>query len=81
MSEELSSTNSFGVGGFQHSEVCFVTGVDVVRPESFPNLVCSCVQARLCNNMQKARELWDSIMTRGNAKFANMWLEYYNLER
>ncbi|ERE76237.1 squamous cell carcinoma antigen recognized by T-cell 3 [Cricetulus griseus] len=39
------------------------------------------VEARLCNNMQKARELWDSIMTRGNAKYANMWLEYYNLER
>ncbi|XP_004416217.1 PREDICTED: squamous cell carcinoma antigen recognized by T-cells 3 isoform X2 [Odobenus rosmarus divergens] len=39
------------------------------------------IEARLCNNMQKARELWDSIMTRGNAKYANMWLEYYNLER
>lgn len=39
------------------------------------------LQARLCSNMQKARELWDSIMTKGNAKFANMWLEYYNLER
>ncbi|XP_078010507.1 spliceosome associated factor 3, U4/U6 recycling protein isoform X2 [Phascolarctos cinereus] len=39
------------------------------------------VEARLCNNMQKARELWDSIMTKGNAKYANMWLEYYNLER
>ncbi|XP_077016231.1 spliceosome associated factor 3, U4/U6 recycling protein isoform X1 [Tamandua tetradactyla] len=39
------------------------------------------IEARLCNNMQKARELWDSIMTKGNAKFANMWLEYYNLER
>lgn len=38
-------------------------------------------QARLCNNMQKARELWDNIMTKGNAKYANMWLEYYNLER
>uniref|UniRef100_A0A8C3T1V3 Spliceosome associated factor 3, U4/U6 recycling protein n=1 Tax=Chelydra serpentina TaxID=8475 RepID=A0A8C3T1V3_CHESE len=38
-------------------------------------------EARLCNNMQKARELWDSIMTKGNAKYANMWLEYYNLER
>uniref|UniRef100_A0AAY5EMK7 RRM domain-containing protein n=1 Tax=Electrophorus electricus TaxID=8005 RepID=A0AAY5EMK7_ELEEL len=34
-----------------------------------------------CKNMQKARELWDSIMTKGNAKYANMWLEYYNLER
>lgn len=31
--------------------------------------------------MQKARELWDIIMTKGNAKYANMWLEYYNLER
>lgn len=31
--------------------------------------------------MQKARELWDTIMTKGNAKYANMWLEYYNLER
>ncbi|EOA96476.1 Squamous cell carcinoma antigen recognized by T-cells 3, partial [Anas platyrhynchos] len=26
-------------------------------------------------------ELWDNIMTKGNAKYANMWLEYYNLER
>ncbi|XP_053444968.1 squamous cell carcinoma antigen recognized by T-cells 3 isoform X2 [Nycticebus coucang] len=39
------------------------------------------IEARLCSNMQKARELWDSIMTKGNAKYANMWLEYYNLER
>ncbi|XP_028904615.1 squamous cell carcinoma antigen recognized by T-cells 3 [Ornithorhynchus anatinus] len=39
------------------------------------------IEARQCNNMQKARELWDSIMTKGNAKYANMWLEYYNLER
>ncbi|XP_075389468.1 spliceosome associated factor 3, U4/U6 recycling protein isoform X2 [Tenrec ecaudatus] len=39
------------------------------------------IEARLCKNMQKARELWDSIMTKGNAKYANMWLEYYNLER
>lgn len=39
------------------------------------------VEAGHCNNMQKARELWDNIMTKGNSKFANMWLEYYNLER
>ncbi|XP_029777594.1 squamous cell carcinoma antigen recognized by T-cells 3 isoform X2 [Suricata suricatta] len=39
------------------------------------------IEARLCNNMQKARELWDSIMTKGNAKYASMWLEYYSLER
>uniref|UniRef100_A0A8C5EET0 Spliceosome associated factor 3, U4/U6 recycling protein n=1 Tax=Gouania willdenowi TaxID=441366 RepID=A0A8C5EET0_GOUWI len=39
------------------------------------------IEALHCKNMQKARELWDHIMTKGNAKFANMWLEYYNLER
>ncbi|XP_076006887.1 spliceosome associated factor 3, U4/U6 recycling protein [Genypterus blacodes] len=39
------------------------------------------IEALHCKNIQKARELWDSIMTKGNAKFANMWLEYYNLER
>uniref|UniRef100_A0A8D3D241 Spliceosome associated factor 3, U4/U6 recycling protein n=1 Tax=Scophthalmus maximus TaxID=52904 RepID=A0A8D3D241_SCOMX len=39
------------------------------------------IEALHCKNMQKARELWDSIMTKGNAKFGNMWLEYYNLER
>ncbi|XP_067911174.1 squamous cell carcinoma antigen recognized by T-cells 3 [Heterodontus francisci] len=39
------------------------------------------IEARLCKNMQKARELWDRIMTKGNATYANMWLEYYNLER
>ncbi|GCC23990.1 hypothetical protein chiPu_0002388 [Chiloscyllium punctatum] len=39
------------------------------------------IEARLCKNMQKAREIWDRIMTKGNATYANMWLEYYNLER
>ncbi|XP_028681170.2 squamous cell carcinoma antigen recognized by T-cells 3 [Erpetoichthys calabaricus] len=39
------------------------------------------IEASHCKNIQKARELWDSIMTKGNAKYANMWLEYYNLER
>ncbi|KAM6930387.1 squamous cell carcinoma antigen recognized by T-cells 3 [Xenentodon cancila] len=39
------------------------------------------IEALHCKNMQKARELWDTIMTKGNAKYANMWLEYYNLER
>uniref|UniRef100_A0A3B4B197 RRM domain-containing protein n=1 Tax=Periophthalmus magnuspinnatus TaxID=409849 RepID=A0A3B4B197_9GOBI len=38
------------------------------------------IEALHCKNMQKARELWDNIMTKGNAKYANMWLEYYNLE-
>ncbi|XP_029102208.1 squamous cell carcinoma antigen recognized by T-cells 3 isoform X1 [Scleropages formosus] len=39
------------------------------------------IEALHCKNIQKARELWDNIMTKGNAKYANMWLEYYNLER
>nr|XP_057927176.1 squamous cell carcinoma antigen recognized by T-cells 3 [Doryrhamphus excisus] len=39
------------------------------------------IEALHCKNIQKARELWDTIMTKGNAKYANMWLEYYNLER
>ncbi|KAF3850836.1 hypothetical protein F7725_012608 [Dissostichus mawsoni] len=39
------------------------------------------IEALHCKNIQKARELWDSILTKGNAKYANMWLEYYNLER
>ncbi|KAK7934120.1 hypothetical protein WMY93_005016 [Mugilogobius chulae] len=38
------------------------------------------IEALHCKNMQKARELWDNIMTKGNAKYANMWLEYYNLK-
>lgn len=47
-----------------------------------PNLPFRPLQQALhCKNMQKARELWDSIMTKGNAKYANMWLEYYSLER
>lgn len=49
-----------------------LTAIGVVFPPA---------QASHCKNMQKARELWDSIMTKGNAKYANMWLEYYNLER
>lgn len=49
--------------------------------EHFIIVLSFCSQALHCKNMQKARELWDSIMTKGNAKYANMWLEYYNLER
>ncbi|KAL2092793.1 hypothetical protein ACEWY4_012591 [Coilia grayii] len=39
------------------------------------------IEAFHCKNLQKARELWENIMMKGNAKYANMWLEYYNLER
>lgn len=62
---------------------CSTSETTLVEPgHFFPNgTVCSLLQALHCKNMQKARELWDHIMTKGNAKYANMWLEYYNLER
>lgn len=63
------------VGGF------FWFGVNDVEEIILKDILDAPFQARLCNNMQKARELWDNIMTKGNAKYANMWLEYYNLER
>ncbi|CAN0057702.1 unnamed protein product, partial [Lampetra planeri] len=39
------------------------------------------IEANHCHNVQKARELWDQVMSQGNAKYGNMWLEYYHLER
>lgn len=59
----------------------FWFGVNDVEQIILKDILDAPLQARLCNNMQKARELWDNIMTKGNAKYANMWLEYYNLER
>lgn len=59
----------------------FCFGVYDVEQIILKDILDALFQARLCNNMQKARELWDNIMTKGNAKYANMWLEYYNLER
>lgn len=39
------------------------------------------IEASHCKNMPKARELWETVMSKGNGKYANMWLEFYNLER
>ncbi|KAG1673486.1 Squamous cell carcinoma antigen recognized by T-cells 3 [Nymphon striatum] len=39
------------------------------------------LEARHLNNMGKARKIWTDIMSYGNGKYAQMWLEYYNLER
>lgn len=61
--------------------VFFGLGFNDVEQIILKDILDAPLQARLCNNMQKARELWDNIMTKGNAKYANMWLEYYNLER
>lgn len=54
---------------------------NILHNNCFLLIFSSPCQALHCKNMQKARELWDTIMTKGNAKYANMWLEYYNLER
>ncbi|XP_046344381.2 squamous cell carcinoma antigen recognized by T-cells 3-like isoform X2 [Haliotis rufescens] len=39
------------------------------------------MEGKFCKNMEKARELWNSIMTEGHGSTARMWLEYYRLER
>ncbi|XP_064613155.1 squamous cell carcinoma antigen recognized by T-cells 3-like [Liolophura sinensis] len=39
------------------------------------------VEARFCKNMEKARELWGSVMAEGHGNEAVMWLEYLKLER
>ncbi|XP_013394832.1 squamous cell carcinoma antigen recognized by T-cells 3 [Lingula anatina] len=39
------------------------------------------IEAKQCKNMAKARELWNQIMTAGFGNQAQMWMEYFNLER
>lgn len=39
------------------------------------------LEARHLNNMERTRKIWSDIMSRGNGKYAQMWIEYYNLER
>ena len=39
------------------------------------------VQARYCHNMEKARELWQEVMTLGHASEAALWMENYRFER
>uniref|UniRef100_A0A8C7LF94 Spliceosome associated factor 3, U4/U6 recycling protein n=1 Tax=Oncorhynchus kisutch TaxID=8019 RepID=A0A8C7LF94_ONCKI len=62
-------------------ELRWTCGLESGDPSCTIMQVWAKIEALHCKNIQKARELWDSIMTKGNAKFANMWLEYYNLER
>ena len=39
------------------------------------------MQAKYCQNMPKARELWGIIMQSGFGSQASIWLEYARLER
>ncbi|XP_023217913.1 squamous cell carcinoma antigen recognized by T-cells 3-like [Centruroides sculpturatus] len=39
------------------------------------------IEAKLCKNMDKARELWNKILSHGHASEAQMWIEYANFER
>lgn len=39
------------------------------------------IEAIYCRNMEKARELWNIILTDEKSKTAEMWLEYIHLER
>lgn len=39
------------------------------------------IEAKYFQNMEKARELWNSILSAGNSSQAHMWMAYYHLER
>ncbi|ESO95367.1 hypothetical protein LOTGIDRAFT_188648 [Lottia gigantea] len=39
------------------------------------------IEGKMCKNMTRAREIWNEIMGLGYGNQANMWLEYYKLER
>ncbi|CAH1802142.1 unnamed protein product [Owenia fusiformis] len=39
------------------------------------------VEAKYCNNMEKCRQLWNDIMVLGHGAEANMWIEFFNIER
>lgn len=39
------------------------------------------IEAKKCKNMEKARELWNEIISHGHGSEAQMWIEFANLER
>ncbi|RUS77540.1 hypothetical protein EGW08_014694 [Elysia chlorotica] len=39
------------------------------------------IEASNCKNMEKAREIWNTIMQGGHGAEAALWLQYYRLER
>ena len=47
----------------------------------FKRWITFVLQAKFCSNVGKSRELWNGIMQQGFGNQAQMWLEYFNLER
>ncbi|CAI9716579.1 squamous cell carcinoma antigen recognized by T-cells 3-like isoform X1 [Octopus vulgaris] len=39
------------------------------------------IEVRHCKNIEKARELWNSIMTQGHGAESHMWMEYFQMEK
>ncbi|GAB1597512.1 squamous cell carcinoma antigen recognized by T-cells 3-like [Argonauta hians] len=39
------------------------------------------IEVRHCKNIEKARELWNSIMTQGHGAEGHMWMEYFQMEK
>ncbi|KAJ8312590.1 hypothetical protein KUTeg_009963 [Tegillarca granosa] len=54
-------------------------------PDADPNCTLrqfwATIEAKYCKNMERARELWNGIMTEGHGNEAVMWLEFYRMER
>ncbi|GFO32792.1 squamous cell carcinoma antigen recognized by t-cells 3 [Plakobranchus ocellatus] len=50
-------------------------------PEAALQQYWALIEARYCNNMEKAREIWNVIMQGGHGAEAALWLQYYRLER
>lgn len=38
-------------------------------------------QVKHCKNIEKARELWNSVMTQGHGAEGHMWMEYFQMEK
>ncbi|XP_041347974.1 squamous cell carcinoma antigen recognized by T-cells 3-like isoform X2 [Gigantopelta aegis] len=50
-------------------------------PNGFLRSYWALIEAKFCKNMEKARELWNGLMTEGHGNTAAMWLDYYRLDR
>ncbi|KAH9515146.1 Squamous cell carcinoma antigen recognized by T-cells 3, partial [Bulinus truncatus] len=50
-------------------------------PEAILQQFLAFVEAKFCNNLDRAREIWNEVMQAGHGAEANMWLHYYRLER
>lgn len=39
------------------------------------------IEVKHCKNIEKARELWNSVMTQGHGAEGHMWMEYFQMEK